>query len=356
MAITRGVKHGAPQRIVIYAPQGFGKTTLATWFPAPVIIDAEDGSGQLDVARVEVKCWLDIERGIAEAIAAREFRTLVLDTIDWVEARLIKHILAEENVTALAKIGKGYGEGYGVLSDKMTSFLTVTLQKARDAGMHVVLLAHTHPKPYSPPGQLAYDRHALKLSKHSSSIVQEWADAVLFGDWDLSVDKKDGKGQVRSGTGKTRMLYTDHDPRHDAKNRHGLAPVLPWCWESIAPIVATAPADAQLVPSAAAVAPTIETEHPATAPTATSAPTSANSATQSVLERLDDVLDRTWQEAGERYLIGTGKLAAGQTMKDLPSIKGGADYLQLVIANPAGFKKRVSAWHDAQAAKEDARG
>ncbi|PTY03313.1 hypothetical protein DB346_05385 [Verrucomicrobia bacterium LW23] len=346
MAITRGVKHGAPQRIVIYAPQGFGKTTLATWFPSPVIIDAEDGSGQLDVARVEVKCWLDIERGIAEAIAAREFRTLVLDTIDWVEARLIKHILAEENVTALAKIGKGYGEGYGVLSDKMTSFLTVTLQKARDAGMHVVLLAHTHPKPYSPPGQLAYDRHALKLSKHSSSIVQEWADAVLFGDWDLSIDKKDGKGQVRNGTGKTRMLYTDHDPRHDAKNRHGLAPVLPWCWESIAPIVATAP-KAEPAPSAP---PAEATPAPASSPAPATAPTGE----LSVLERLDAALDRAWQEAGTRYLVGTGKLPKGKEMRDLMEIK--PDYLQRVVTDPEGFRQRVSAWHDELAAKEDACG
>lgn len=43
------------QKVVIYGPEGVGKSTLAANFPAPLFIDTEGSTGNLDVNRFEDK-------------------------------------------------------------------------------------------------------------------------------------------------------------------------------------------------------------------------------------------------------------------------------------------------------------
>ncbi|MSS13449.1 AAA family ATPase, partial [Porcincola intestinalis] len=51
MEITRGVIHKAT-KVVIYGPEGIGKSTLASKFPDPVFIDTEGSTNMMDVARL----------------------------------------------------------------------------------------------------------------------------------------------------------------------------------------------------------------------------------------------------------------------------------------------------------------
>lgn len=51
MEITRGIIRKA-QKVLIYGPEGIGKTSFAARFPDPVFIDTEGGSASLDVARL----------------------------------------------------------------------------------------------------------------------------------------------------------------------------------------------------------------------------------------------------------------------------------------------------------------
>ena len=50
MQITRGIIK-KPLRVVIYGPEGIGKTTFASQFPNPAFIDTENSTEFLDVAR-----------------------------------------------------------------------------------------------------------------------------------------------------------------------------------------------------------------------------------------------------------------------------------------------------------------
>ena len=92
--ITHGIM-ARPQKVVIYGPEGIGKTTLASQTPDPLFIDTEGGSAHLDVRRIEgLKDWEELLSTVKEVAVTKDIcKTLVLDTADWAEQLAISHIL-----------------------------------------------------------------------------------------------------------------------------------------------------------------------------------------------------------------------------------------------------------------------
>ena len=230
-------KIGRAQKLVVYAPEGFGKSTLASQFPAPVFLDIEGGTAQLEVARIGRESLPDLvafEKAIDEIIASRLYKTFVIDTADWLESMAVDAIISDskgsdKEISSVEDFG--YGKGYVILKEKFTIILS-WFDRAITAGMNVVLLAHSVVKKFEPPdGAGAYDRYELKLSKHVAPLVKEWADAVLFGNWKTQIKEKEKNkpGQQFKGVGgKSRLLFTTRCSTHDAKNRHGLADEETW--------------------------------------------------------------------------------------------------------------------------------
>ena len=52
MKISRG-KIDSAQKVVIYGPEGIGKSTFAAQFPEPLFIDTEGSTKNMDVARMD---------------------------------------------------------------------------------------------------------------------------------------------------------------------------------------------------------------------------------------------------------------------------------------------------------------
>ena len=52
MKITRG-KIASAQKVVIYGPEGIGKSTFAAQFPDPLFIDTEGSTKNMDIARMD---------------------------------------------------------------------------------------------------------------------------------------------------------------------------------------------------------------------------------------------------------------------------------------------------------------
>ena len=50
MEIIRGKRPGA-KKVVVYGPEGIGKSTFAAKFPDPVFVDTEGSTRDMDVAR-----------------------------------------------------------------------------------------------------------------------------------------------------------------------------------------------------------------------------------------------------------------------------------------------------------------
>lgn len=232
LKITRG-KQPRPQKVVIYGPEGIGKTTLAAQFPDPLFIDTEGGSSHLDVARTQRPAdWSELLELIAQVAAARPCKTLVVDTADWAEQLCVAHLLKKYRQTSIE--GFGYGKGYTYLAEEMGGFLKA-LNDVIEAGIHVVLTAHAKMRKQELPDEAgAFDRWELKLSRQAAPLVKEWADLLLFINYKtILVAGENGHNKAQGGT---RVIYTTHAPTYDAKNRHGLPAELPLVWDSIARI------------------------------------------------------------------------------------------------------------------------
>lgn len=258
LSISKGVKQRA-QKVVVYGPEGIGKTTLASKFPSPLFVDTEGGTGHIDVARVDPapKSWTEL-MGIVKAVKAeRPCSTLVVDTADWAEAMCIAHVCAKYKQDGLE--GFGYGKGHVYLAEEFGRLLDA-LTDVADSGINVVVTAHAQMRKFEQPDEAApYDRWELKLQKKVAPIVKEWCDALLFINWKTTVETvgegKSAKGKARNAR---RTLYCEHHACWDAKNRWGLKPEEPCDWSVIAPHVpelATAASTPAMPVQAAPVSP-----------------------------------------------------------------------------------------------------
>ena len=98
LAIRRG-KIPRPQKVVIYGPEGVGKSTLAGQAPEPVFLDTEGGTHHLDVARFpRPRSWAELVAAITHLLTAEHgHQTLVIDSIDWAEKLLIEEVCRKAN-------------------------------------------------------------------------------------------------------------------------------------------------------------------------------------------------------------------------------------------------------------------
>ena len=77
----------APVKVVLYGPEGIGKSTFVSQFPDPVFIDTEGGTKRLNVRRLPAPTsWQMLTEEVAAAAAGQvDCQTLVLDTADGAE-------------------------------------------------------------------------------------------------------------------------------------------------------------------------------------------------------------------------------------------------------------------------------
>lgn len=218
MKIESG-KMKTAQRCVIYGPEGVGKSYLASKFPSPLFLDCEGGTKQLDVDRINITSINEVNEACAE-VQRSDYKTLVIDTADWCESVMIRAMLRRDGMKSIEEYG--YGKGYTEAQAEFQKLLS-RLDTVINAGIHVLVLAHSQVCKFERPGEAnSYDRYQLKLTRRSVPLLKEWADMVLFYDWEIRIAKDGQANKARGVGGKDRILHTEHCAAYDAKNRHQL--------------------------------------------------------------------------------------------------------------------------------------
>lgn len=210
------------EKIVLYAPEGWGKTTWASKAPAPVFISTEGGLKGVTVdAFPEPKTWRDVFDAVEELRAqTHEFKTLVVDTADWTEHLCQRFLMEKDKKDSIEEYG--YGKGYVLAFEEWKKLLVPIENLRHEKGMNVIFLAHSAVRTFNNPAGENYDRYELKTDRRISALLKEWSDCVLFGNYDVVVDIN--KGQTKGkGYGGERIIFANHSPAWDAKNRYGIS-------------------------------------------------------------------------------------------------------------------------------------
>lgn len=238
-SITSG-RQKRPLRIVLAGVEGVGKSSFAAAAPSPIFLACEEGTAHLDVQRFpKPEKWTDVLEAIRTLeTEPHEFKTLVVDTVDAAQPLLWAHICARDSSskTPLKSVEDyGYGKGYEVALDEWRVFLAA-LDRLRDRGMNIVLIAHSHIKPFKNPEGLDFDRYEIKLHHKAAGLVKEWSDCVLFANFE-TIAAQDRLKRVRGVSTGARFLYTTRTAAYDAKNRQNLPESLPLSWDEFSAAV-----------------------------------------------------------------------------------------------------------------------
>ena len=227
-AVQHGVRE-RPKRVLVYGPEGVGKSSFAAGAPSPIFLGAEDGTASLDVGRFpQPQSWADILDAVDELTTQpHPYDSLVIDSLDWAEPLAWAKVCADGKKQAIEDFG--YGKGYVAAVDLWRGLLA-RLDILRDRrGMHVVLVAHSAVRKYQNPEGEDFDRYSIKLHEKSAGPIKEWCDAVLFATWETLTREADN-GKVKGVHTGRRVIYTERHAAWDAKNRYGLPQMMPLDW------------------------------------------------------------------------------------------------------------------------------
>lgn len=226
-----------PLRVLVYGIEGVGKSTFAASAPDAIFLGAEDGTAELDVARFpQPQSWLEALDAINElTVAEHDYKTLVIDTLDWLEPLCWTHTCT---VKKDKKTGKrydhiedfGYGKGYKAALE-FWRVLVHRIERLRDKRqMNLVMLAHSWIKSFKNPAGEDFDRYEMKVHSSASGLLREWSDDVLFATHKLYTHEQDGR--AKGIMSDDRVVYTERTAAWDAKNRHDLPKELPLDWDA----------------------------------------------------------------------------------------------------------------------------
>lgn len=226
-----------PPRVLIHGDAGLGKTTFGACATAPVFIQTEDGLGNLDATAFPLaRSFGDVMEAIATLYTEpHDFKTLVVDSLDWLEPLIWQTICAQHGKQSIEEFG--YGKGYVEALSVWRRFFDGITALRDDKGMTIVMTAHSEQKRVEDPTMPAYDTHDLKLHKRAAALAEEFADVILFAAMQVNTVTEDAgfnNKRTRATTTGQRVIHTVGQPAFTAKNRYNLPPVLPLTWTDFA--------------------------------------------------------------------------------------------------------------------------
>jgi hypothetical protein len=227
--ITKG-RRPKPRRVMLYGTHGIGKSTFGAMAESPIFIPTEDGLGDIECESFPLARSLGDVMAALETLYSSEhgYKTVVIDSLDWLERLIWNEVCEDEQVESIEKIG--YAKGYAFAIDKWRTVLGALDALRGDRGMTVIVIAHAKIEKFENPETVPYDRYSPRLHKLASALVQEWADEVFFATYKvLTVKVDEGFNKAKHngvGTGE-RIIRTIERPAHVAKNRLNLPEELP---------------------------------------------------------------------------------------------------------------------------------
>jgi hypothetical protein len=220
-----------PRRIVLYGPDGIGKSTFGANAPKPIFLGTEEGTETMDVSRLPAATtWAEVLDGVRLlTVEKHDFESLIVDTLTEAEPLIWREICRRANAASIEDVGGGYGKGYTAALDEWRVFARALERLQAEKGMHVILNGHSLIKAFKNPQGDDFDRYILSLNEKAAGLLRQWAMGVYFANYETFAVADKAK-RVRGVSTGVRLLYTQRTAAFDAKDRYGLPLQLPLSW------------------------------------------------------------------------------------------------------------------------------
>ncbi len=216
-----------PYRMTEHGPAKLGKTTFASMAPKPIFIVTEDGQENLEAEAFPLcKSWSDVMSALsALATEEHDFKTLAVDSIDWAEQLLHRHVAEVHQKKSIEDFG--YGKGYVFAADFFREFLDALNWLREHKRMNIIAICHSEIKKFDDPLRDSYDRYQMKLHKTVNKMLMEWSDIIGFAQLETftKVEKQNDFAKTErhiATTSDRRVLHLAPSPSFDAGSRYPL--------------------------------------------------------------------------------------------------------------------------------------
>lgn len=228
-------------RIVFYAPEKWGKTTLAAFAPDPVILMSpqETGydtlltAGTVPAVPAEVcETWPDTLAWLDALITDQQGRkTVVLDAHGGFERLCHEFVCKRDFDGDWSERGfLSYHKGYEIAVAEWLKLLQ-RLDQLNAKGVITIILGHAKVKQFNNPTGAAYDRYVVDSHDKTWAATARWSDCILFGRFFSTVEvaNRDSKKSIAEKKGKAiggadRVILTAPRDAFVAGNRYFMDP------------------------------------------------------------------------------------------------------------------------------------
>lgn len=227
MQILKG-KQSKPRRVLIYGENGIGKSTFGARFPEAIVLNFEDGVGDLDVDKTPLIKSTSEAMECLVAIYSMEYKSVVIDTVDWLEKLLASDVARNAGKDTIEDIG--FGRGYQALEHEWMKFIAA-FNSLWNAGKNIVFVCHAKVAKFKNPGGDAYNYWSPALYEQGSKCIIDWVDEIGFARQDvLTIVKDEGFNNKRAiGVDSGRRICSwVESASHVAKNRIGITQDIPF--------------------------------------------------------------------------------------------------------------------------------
>lgn len=236
MSLLANVSQGRLQKPMIhtaYGIPGAGKTTWASQFPKPLIIDLENGSGHLDVARLEgVDSFEKFKDILRELLTTQHgFETIVIDSLESLEHLMCDWICLEGGVKSIEAYSGGFGKGFQRLREIGREVMILERQLCDKKGVTVINIGHSLVKSHTDPADnTTFDRYTMRVNDKLGAVIRDLSDNVFFIAHKIYTTKEQGKTKAFSDG--QRVMYTSWRAAYDAKSRLNIPHELPLSYQA----------------------------------------------------------------------------------------------------------------------------
>ena len=228
-----------PNRYILHAVEGWGKTSFGAQFPKPVFLQSRGETGLetlIDCGLLapiphtpEITKWVDALYTLEYLLTEKhDYGTLVVDTLNGLE-KLCFEAVCERDFGGKTEGFLAYGKGPLHAMNDWRELLSGCDALRAQKRMRILFLCHTKIQTFNNPLGANYDRFIPEVSKETWSLTAKWSDCIFFGNFestviggavsDTAAKNRKGKGV---GAGNQRDMHVQRHDAFDAKNRLGL--------------------------------------------------------------------------------------------------------------------------------------